>query len=119
MLKITPQEKVMLRICVKSQQGISFSSALRRARLSMPVFIRAVAALIEKGLISDEDGVLRITKDGRNTVFLMRELILGGEKKFREVPEVMLSKKISINEFYIPSKSKLSVEIVDFLKKVT
>lgn len=108
-------ERLILTELSKSGGNLALYSLHRRYTLTPGTIFKSVQSLSRKSLISVDDLFIKLTKSGIQYLFTNRETIASStELPWRTCPTEFQQSKISINEPYIPIRSKLDKTFFKF-----
>lgn len=106
-MHIRNNEYTMLSLIYKANKNIDSFTLFKRSKINFPGFTKIISSLSEKRLIGEDEDKIYLTKEGiRLTSIYNSSLSLNGAE-WRKIPNEMTGKKISTNEFYIPSIKNL------------
>lgn len=111
-MNLSTKEKKILRILFVASEGLYYYSLYSKALLSISDLSKSLDILTDQKFIEDDEGRLKITKLGVEYALKSKLVIKKNSNKFDNIPKEFLGPRIEINEFYLPTISKLDEELV-------
>lgn len=110
--------RVILLLIFRSGSFISTFSLYRKTRVSFSDFVQAVTSLKEKGFVTEEENLIKLTKEGYSLVLnKLRAPELKGSIPWREVPERFKRENLFPSEPYIPNVGLLDKKLFNIPRK--
>jgi hypothetical protein len=111
-------EKKILKDLYNSVNGLFAFTFYSRYKIRPDEILKFIHKYKEKGIVNYESNKIILTKSGRDIILKNRFIINSGNGKFSNIPEEFKTRKIQINEPYLPNINKISAEILKKKKAI-
>ena len=105
--------KKLISALFKSSNGLYVFTLYKRFNASPKELFLTIKDLLELNYITEDDGRLTLTSNGKTFVIENNISISVKENKFSKIPEHFLGQKIEVNEFYLPKYAEIKNELLN------
>jgi|ERR1035437_1941308 predicted methyltransferase len=96
----------------KGSEGLYLFTLYQRLKATPKDLFNAINELIQEKIISKQGDRINLTSDGKEFVIKHKITVKGNSDKFQKISSNFLGRKISVNEFYLPSSPNIQNELL-------